>query len=409
MNANECIRVLVADDVPELRAALAALIASDGGLELVATASDAAEAVVLAGTHQPDVAIIDVRMPEGGGPRATRGIAAASPQTRVLALTAYTDRESVLDMLAAGAIGYLVKGAAGAEVLDAIRRSASGERRLSSEVTAEVVTELSVRLGREEQERELRSDHLRRIRRVLENKELLEIVFQPIVDLASGRTVGVEALSRFPDDPEIAPDKWFSDAHALGLGIDLEVTAAQAAVSHFSRLPDDLFMSINLSPEAIVQGPCTQMLSTEERDRIVIEVTEHAKIEDYGLIKDALLEARIDRVRLAVDDVGAGFACLRHILELSPDLIKLDHSLTGGIELDDGQRALAKALITFAGELGATVVAEGVETGEQVRALTELGVRYGQGHHLGRPEALPFMPTISSASRGVATLPDRRE
>jgi EAL domain-containing protein (putative c-di-GMP-specific phosphodiesterase class I)/AmiR/NasT family two-component response regulator len=409
MSANHCIRVLIADDVPEVRDALAALIASDADLALVATASDATEAVVLAGAHRPDVAIVDVRMPEGGGARATRGIASASPQTRVLALTAYTDRESVLDMLTAGAIGYLVKGAAREEVLDAIRRSASGERRLSSEVTAEVVIELSGRLAREEQERELRSDHLRRVRRVLENRELLKIVFQPIVDLSSGRTVGVEALSRFPADPEIAPDRWFSEAHALGLGIELEVAAARAAISCFSRLPEDLFLSINLSPEAIAHRPCSEMLGADERGRIVIEVTEHAQIEDYQVIKDALLDARVDGVRLAVDDVGAGFASLRHILELSPDFIKLDHSLTGGIEFDHGQRALAQALITFAAELGATVVAEGVETRQQVEALTELGVRYGQGYHLGRPEPLPLVPTRPAANRGVATAPNERK
>jgi EAL domain-containing protein (putative c-di-GMP-specific phosphodiesterase class I) len=322
-----------------------------------------------------------------------------------LALTAYTDRESVLDMLTAGAIGYLVKGAAGAEVLDAIRRSASGERRLSSEVTAEVVIELSGRLAREEQEREHRSDHLRRVRRVLENSELLEIVFQPIVELSSGTTVGVEALSRFPADPEIAPDRWFSEAHGLGLGVELEIAAARAAISCFARLPEDVFLSINLSPEAIAHRPCSTMLGADERGRIVIEVTEHAQIQDYQTVKDALLDARADGVRLAVDDVGAGFASLRHILELSPDFIKLDHSLTGGIESDHGQRALAQALITFAAELGATVVAEGVETRQQVEALTELGVRYGQGYYLGRPEPLPLVPTTAAAHRGVATAP----
>ena len=409
MSANHCIRVLVADDVPEVRYALAALIASDDELALVATASDATDAVILAGAHRPDVAIVDVRMPEGGGAKAARGIASASPQTRVLALTAYTDRESVLDMLTAGAIGYLVKGAPGAEVLEAIRRSASGERRLSSEVTAEVVTELSARLAREEQEREVRADHLRRIRRVLENKELLKIVFQPIVDLSSGRTVGVEALSRFPADPEIARDEWFSEAHALGLGIELEVAAAQAAISCFSLLPQDLFLSINFSPEAITRRRCGDLLPAGKRGRIVVEVTEHAQIEDYQAIKDALLDARAEGVRLAVDDVGAGFASLRHILELSPDFIKLDHSLTGGIESDHGQRALAQALITFAAELGTTVVAEGVETSRQVEALTGLGVRYGQGYHLGRPEPPPVVPTTPPTSSAVAPVPNGRE
>ena len=404
MSVNHCIRVLIADDVPEVRDALAALIAGDAGLALVATAGDATEAVILAGAHRPDVAIVDVRMPEGGGAQATRGIASASPQTRVLALTAYTDRESVLDMLTAGAIGYLVKGVAGEEVLEAIRRSARGERRLSSEATAEVVIELSGRLAREEQERELRSVHLHRVRRVLENRELLKIVYQPIVDLSSGKTVGFEALSRFPADPEIAPDKWFSEAHALGLGIELEVAAALAAISSFADLPEASFLSINLSPEAITHRPCADMLRAAESGRIVIEVTEHAQIEDYQVIKNCLLEARDGGVRLAVDDVGAGFASLRHILELAPDFIKLDQSLTAAIEFDRGQRALAQALITFGAELGATVVAEGIETRQQVEALRGLGVRYGQGYYLGRPEALP----VVQEHRNLHTSPRQR-
>jgi EAL domain-containing protein (putative c-di-GMP-specific phosphodiesterase class I)/CheY-like chemotaxis protein len=389
VSLDDRVRVLIADDQAGVRDALAALVAGDDALALVATASDASEAVMLAKTHQPDVAIVDVRMPEGGGPEATRGIASASPRTRVLALSAHTDRETVLDMLRAGATGYLVKGAGGREVLDAISRSARGERRLSSEVIAEVVSELGAHLAREDRERDWRTAQLERIRRVLENKELLKVVFQPVVDVVSGETVGLEALSRFPTDPGGSPESWFSEARTVGLGIELEVAAARAALSHFPRLPAHAFLSINVSPETIKHRPCTDMLGAEERGRIVIEVTEHAQIEDYGEIKGSLLEARDDGVRLAVDDVGAGFASLRHILELSPDFIKLDRSLTGGIQSDRGQRALARALIAFASELGATIIAEGIETKEQVEALTALGVRYGQGYYLGRPGQLP--------------------
>jgi EAL domain-containing protein (putative c-di-GMP-specific phosphodiesterase class I) len=389
VSLDDRVRVLIADDEAGIRDALASLVASDDALALVATASDASEAVMLAERHQPDVAIVDVRMPEGGGPKATRGIASASPRTRVLALSAHTDRETVLAMLRAGATGYLVKGAGGREVLEAISRSARGERLLSSEVTAEVVSELGAHLAREDRERDLRTAQVERIRRVLENKELLKVVFQPVVDVVSGETVGLEALSRFPTDPGGGPENWFREARDVGLGIELEVAAARAALSHFSCLPAHAFLSINLSPETIKHRPCTDMLGAEERGRIVIEVTEHAQIEDYGEIKDCLLEARDDGVALAIDDVGAGFASLRHILELSPDFIKLDRSLTGGIQSDRGQRALARALIAFASELGATIIAEGIETKEQVEALTALGVRYGQGYYLGRPGQLP--------------------
>lgn len=120
--------VLIADDQVEVREALELLVASEPSFELVGLAEDADQAIELAGRHNPDVALIDFKMPGGGGPRATREIRVCSPGTRVVALSAYGDRSSVFQMLRAGAVGYLVKGASAAEVHSAITRSAHGER-----------------------------------------------------------------------------------------------------------------------------------------------------------------------------------------------------------------------------------------------------------------------------------------
>jgi signal transduction histidine kinase len=144
------IRVLIAEDESSVREALADLIRTDDDLELVGAAGDAEQAINLAREHRPDVALVDVKMPLGGGPRASREIRVLSPETRVVALSAYEDRATVLEMLRAGAAGYLVKGISAGEIVEAIRRSVRGQASLSTEVTAEVIHELVELLDRSE-------------------------------------------------------------------------------------------------------------------------------------------------------------------------------------------------------------------------------------------------------------------
>jgi signal transduction histidine kinase len=144
------IRVLIAEDEPTVREALGELIDGEVALRLVGAAADAEEAIQLAREHRPDVALLDVKMPAGGGPRAAREIRATCPDTRVVALSAYEDRATVLEMLRAGASGYLVKGTPAVEVVEAIRRSTRGQASLSAEVTADVIHELVELLDRSE-------------------------------------------------------------------------------------------------------------------------------------------------------------------------------------------------------------------------------------------------------------------
>ncbi|HEX9123803.1 MAG TPA: response regulator [Actinomycetota bacterium] len=144
------IRVLIAEDEAAVREAMADLVSSDPAMEVVGTASDADEAIALAGAEKPDVALIDVKMPAGGGPRAAREILKISPQTHVVALSAYEDRRTVLEMLRAGVVGYIVKGTSAEEILYTIRRSMRGQGSLSVEITADVIHELASLLERSE-------------------------------------------------------------------------------------------------------------------------------------------------------------------------------------------------------------------------------------------------------------------
>lgn len=391
------VRVLVADDDRVARLTLKAMIDSDPSLELVGVAEDAERAIGLAAEQRPDIAVLDVTMPAGGGARATRQIRASCADTRVMALSAHDDRETVVEMFRAGAVGYLVKGAPPSELLATIRRTAMGEPSLSPEILGEVVTELSDHLGREERESAGRQERTDRIRGVLD-RGLLRMAFQPITALANGDLVGFEALARFPGDPPRPPDQWFAEAAELGLQVELEVAAIRVALASLPALPAGVALWVNVSPSVVTSASFGPALAAAPADRIVLEVTEHAPVDDYAALGSALRRLRSRGLRLAIDDAGAGFASLQHIVRLAPDGIKLDRTLTSHIETDRARRALTSALISFASETDATIVAEGIERRSEVEALRALGVTYGQGYFLGRPGALetpnpPAIPT----------------
>lgn len=148
-------------------------------------------------------------------------------------------------------------------------------------------------------------------------------------------------------------------------------------------------MSLNVSPETLASGALEPLLDGVPGDRLIFELTEHAPVADYEPLRKAVDNLRKRGVRIAVDDAGAGFASLQHILKLAPDMIKLDLALTRDIDDDPVRRALAAALVAFAGETGAKIVAEGIETSREQETLSKLGINIGQGFHLARPRPLP--------------------
>ncbi len=378
--------VLIADDDAEVRASLAAVVATDAGLEVVASAGNAAEAIALADRHQPDVALVDFRMP-GGGPWAAQEIARVSPATRVLALSAHADKGAVLEMLRAGVVGYLVKGASAEDVLDAITRLLRGEAVLSCEVTADVVRELADQLERRSVGEEVERTRLRRIASALE-PGVLSIVFQPIVELHGRQRVGFEALARFPLEPVRSPDRWFSEAREAGLGDQLEAAALRVALASLPRVPDGCFLSVNLNPDSLGNDDVLEVLEGADLTRVVLELTEHTTVSDYDALELALQRLRARGLRVAVDDAGAGFSSLRHVLRLAPDLLKIDRSVIQDVEHDPAARALTASMLAFATELGIVVIAEGVEDEATVVVLEKLGIAWGQGFALGLPAGL---------------------
>ncbi|HTC85748.1 MAG TPA: EAL domain-containing protein [Candidatus Acidoferrum sp.] len=220
-----------------------------------------------------------------------------------------------------------------------------------------------------------------RLRRVLTAGEFSP-VFQPIVELETRTVVGFEALTRFADGT--APDVRFEEAAGMGLGSEYELATIRAALRAASALPDDVFLSINVSPGLVLSGDrrFRKLLAASTR-ALVLELTEHVPIDDYGGVRTAL--SKLGDVGLAVDDAGAGFSSFRHILELRPTYAKLDISLVRGIDGDDLRQALAAGLQYFADRTGCRLIAEGVESAAEAEVLQRLGVEYGQGYLLGRP------------------------
>ena len=250
-------------------------------------------------------------------------------------------------------------------------------------------------LAVEQIESSLESEHRRekldeRIGKLI-GERTLQIVQQPIHSIATGKPVGVECLSRFPDAMMRGPDKWFDEAAEVGRGIELELLAVQCALASVDLVPEQFYVSVNASPETIMSGALEAILDTVAPRNLVVEVTEHQQVSDFVALRKAL-QPISERARIAIDDVGSGYAGLRHLVDLSPDLLKLDMTLTRDVHTDLARCALVGAMVRFAEAIGAKLVAEGVEYAEEAEVLKKLGVEYGQGYFYGKP--LPIKDAV---------------
>lgn len=219
----------------------------------------------------------------------------------------------------------------------------------------------------------------------------LAMALQPIVDAGTGRPVGYEALARFTrlDGGPQRPDLVLAEAASAGVGLDVERAALRAALALLARLSPERYLSVNLSPAAVADGEVLGQLRAAPLERIVLELTEHDAVADYQQLNETLGPLRARGMRLAIDDVGAGYSGLAHMLQLSPDILKLDMSLTRDVDQDPARRALITAMTSFTRQLDLSLIAEGVERAEQRQALLGCGVELMQGYLFSRPEIPP--------------------
>lgn len=220
------------------------------------------------------------------------------------------------------------------------------------------------------------------------NPDLLQPVFQPVLSLATGEVVGYEGFSRFAISPQRPPDAWFADASLVGLGSALQALAIRRILGRDREIgrPTGRFLSINVSPRFLAYSDVAAAIGLADPAGLVVELTEEEPVRDYVALRRAMAPYLKDGIRFAVDDAGAGFASMRHVIELAPAYVKLDAYLIRGIRSQRTLRAFLRAINSFTTEIGAILVAEGVESLSDLAILTETGFPLlAQGFAIGRP------------------------
>ena len=249
-----------------------------------------------------------------------------------------------------------------------------------------------------------RIDSGQRTQRILDDPTALFMVFQPIVEVATGDIAAFEALARFDVTPYRPPDVWFREAHVNNLGVELELLAVTHALDQLPMLPHGVALTVNAGPQTAMTREFADAMSKAPARSVILELTEHTLVDDYEELISSLRALRRRGTRLAIDDTGSGYSSLSHILKLAPDFIKLDRDLVSGIDVDPVRRALAASLVTFAADTGAQIIAEGVETADELAVLRRLGLRYAQGYQLARPTTLDALGFGQHRPRSRRTL-----
>lgn len=366
--------ILVVDDDDGVRRLFTDALALAGYATVAADSVAAAAAVLEAGEPEVICVVLDDHLPDGRGIDLLRRMRTrvGGETVPVIVVTGDDDPQAELDGLQAGATDHLRKPVSPESL---VARVATHLRDRATWLTMlAAVTDRRPPAGRVD------SGAVGR----LIDAGAFHPVFQPIVDLVDGQCVGYEALTRFDDGTN--PERWFDDALAAGVGPELELATLTAAISAARDLPGGGYVSVNVTP-GLLAPPTTELASllATATCPIVLEITEREAIDDYDVIRTQLASLR-PSVRLSIDDAGAGFASLRHVLMLEPDFVKLDRTWVSGIDAEPTKQAMVAGLVHFADATGCELIAEGVETPAEREMLARLGVPFAQGYLLGHPE-----------------------
>jgi DNA-binding NarL/FixJ family response regulator len=359
------IRVLIVDDEESVVDVLRSLIGSDPSLRVVGAAHDAETGIALALDERPDVVLMDVRMPGGGGIRAVREITKRHPDAKVVALSAHEDEDTRIRMIGAGARDYVPKSESTDAILEAIHRSVGRKGRQ--------------RLHRLRPSDRRRDEQRARVERVLESG-CVTATFQPIVELETGLVVGVEAQPHVAMLPSRPFDAWAGEAEAVDLLAKVELAALRAALAGLPSLPEPLFVEIEVSPRTATSSRFQRVIRDTWAGRLVLAMSE-LSAPDAGLAA-ALEPLRSRGVRIALTDAGAGLGSLELLVALWPEFVRLDRGVTEGVHLDGARHAIVATAVAAATKGGAQVIAEDVRSLAQLDELSRLGVRLAQGDRL---------------------------
>lgn len=373
------IRVVVADDEETVVDVLRTLIGSDPSLHFVGAAHNAEDAIEMAVRERPDVVLLDVRMPGGGGLRAAREISKRCAPTKVVALSAHEDSDTVIGMISAGASAYVPKGDSTDKILRTIHRTIDANYATVDQPPP--LTLISPLLPRRTQQSTAVA------KAILDGAITVE--FEPIEDLATGRVVGFDARPRVATLPHRSYDHWLADAEAADLLVDIETAAFRASLLALAAIPDDLFLEFEVTPSTLTEGRFRRAIRRQIGARIVLGLSPLAPV-DASVLGAAgpsgiLATLRGRGVRLAAREVGPGFAGLRHLTLLSPELARLDETMVRSLGQSFSTHSIVAALVACASDVGARLIAPGVVSEEQLQELRNLGVELVQGPIVGEP------------------------
>jgi EAL domain-containing protein (putative c-di-GMP-specific phosphodiesterase class I)/CheY-like chemotaxis protein len=392
-------RLLAVDD-EEVNLALLRKTLERAGFSDVCTLSDPRQAMERITNFEPDLILLDLHMPAIDGYQILKQLREGPDVDSflpVIVLTADSTDDATRRALALGANDFVTKPFQLTELLLRVHNLLEARvlhertRRQNRSLRAEIA---AARSGTDEEANQ--SEAARQLHRIIDGDgDGLVTIFQPILDLQTGRVDGAEALPRFTCSPVRPPEAWFRDAAAAGLGLQLEIRSVHSALLHAASLPQDVFASIDVSADLAASPVLAATLSDTPLDHLVIEVDERLVTDDPRALQQALAPLRTQGLRIAIDNVGAGHAGMQRILELRPDILKLDQTVIQNVDLDPTRRALVNALVIFGAEVGCDVLAQGIERSEELRVLTELGVTLGQSFYIAKPEPLPLATSVT--------------
>lgn len=247
------------------------------------------------------------------------------------------------------------------------------------------------------------------VKKVLAGMREVRLALQPVVELDHGEVVGYEALARFGAGHR-SPGPYFAAADELDRRPELEALLVQHALDLRDDVPAGRFLAVNVSPALLASGPVwTTLAGAGGLDGVVLELTEHTPVDNLSRLRRRLDTLRAAGAVLALDDVGAGWSGLQQVVDLRPDIVKLDRSLVAKLHEDPARHAVAELLGAFTEKVGGQLLAEGVERIEELASLLELNVHLAQGWLLGRPQfGWPEIPAATSALLTAGTRAERQ-
>ena len=387
------IRVFVADDEEAVVDVLRAVISTDPSLRFVGAAHDADAAIAGVAREHPDVALLDVRMPGGGGVHAAREIRRRDLSTRIVALSAHEDPDTIIAMVSAGAHAYVPKADSTDRIVRAIHRAV--EPGWTEDEDAQRPAVLAPPLPR-------RNERAPRVARAILEGAVIP-AFEPIVDLVTRQVVGLDARPTVRSWPERAYDGWLADAAAEDLLVDFELMAFRAAMPVLRWLPRDAFVEFQVTPVTAAHPRFRRaVLSADRSIALGFSALEVMSEEVREGLVSAAAEFRAHGVLISARDVGPGIEGLRQLARLSPDQAWLDPTLTRSLGQSFTVHSVAATVVACAEESGAQVIADGVTTESQLDALLALRVPMASGRLFGGPIDQP-MPATTAPSAGATS------